>query len=100
MWPPRARAFLNENFVNLGRLRASGQWIEEDGTFTIDVPGEYVVLHDRGEARGMLDGTPYRGARELTPGAHRFIGEKNVCVLWAPAYRRGHSPFHLRDLDF
>jgi hypothetical protein len=38
----------------------------------------------------------------LNPGAHRFVhaGKKQVAVLWAPAFRRGHSPFHLRDLDF
>lgn len=101
MWPPRGRAFLNENFINMGRLRASGQWIAEDGTFTIAVPGEYVIVSERGETRGTLDGTPYAGARELTSGAHRFVGgEKKVAVLWAPAFRRGHSPFHLRDLEF
>lgn len=101
MWPARGRQFLSENFVNLGRLRASGQAIRDDGAFTIAVPGEYVIVSERGEARGgMLDGTPYRGARELGPGAHRYIGEKNVTVLWAPAFRRGHSPYHLRDLEF
>lgn len=100
MWPPRGRAFLSENFINMGRLRASGQWIAEDGSFTIAVPGEYVIVSERGEARGVLDGTPYRGARELGAGAHRFVGEKKVAVLWAPAFRRGHSPFHLRDLEF
>lgn len=100
MWPPRGRAFLNENFLNLGRLRASGQWIREDGSFTIAVPGEYVILNERGEARGVLDGTPYIGARELMAGTHQFIGDQRTAVLWAPAYRRGHSPFHLRDLDF
>jgi hypothetical protein len=100
MWPSRGRAFLNENFVNLGRLRASGQWLAEDGTFTIAVPGEYVIVSEHGEARGMLDGTPYTGARPLASGAHRFVGRKKVVALWAPAFRRGHSPFHLRDLDF
>jgi hypothetical protein len=103
MWPPLGRQFLSENFVNLGRLRASGQAIREDGTFTIAVPGEYVIVSERGEARGMLDGTPYQGARELGPGAHRFVrgaGEKDVTVLWAPAFRRGHSPYRLRDLEF
>ena len=100
MWPPRGRAFLNAHFINMGRLRASGQWIAKDGTFTIAVPGEYVIVGERGEVRGVLDGTSYRGARELGAGAHRFVGEKNVAVLWAPAFRRGHSPFHLRDLDF
>ena len=99
MWPPASRAWLSAHFVNLGRLRGAGQWVK-DGTFTIGVPGEYVVLDAEGEAHGTLDGTPYSGARRLAPGPHRFIGDKEVCVLWAPAWRRGHSPFHLRDLDF
>ncbi|HEX6083865.1 MAG TPA: glycosyltransferase family 39 protein [Thermoanaerobaculia bacterium] len=98
-WPPASRAWLSAHFVNLGRLRAAGNWVK-DGTFTIGVPGEYVVLDANGEARGLLDGTPYTGARVLAAGPHRFAGEKEVCVLWAPAWRRGHSPFHLRDLDF
>lgn len=100
MWPPAARAFLSDNFVNLGRLRAAGQWVKPDGTFTIAIPGEYVVLNGLGHARGALDGTPYTGARVLAAGAHRFVGEEGTCVVWAPAYRRGHSPFHLRDLEF
>jgi hypothetical protein len=101
MWPPRGRAFLNENFINLGRLRASGQWLQKDGTFTIAVPGEYVILSEHGQTPGILDGTLCTGPRELGAGAHRFVGrEKNVAVLWAPAFQRGHSPFHLRDLDF
>jgi len=99
MWPPRARAFLSANFLNMGRLRAAGQWIK-DGTFTIAIPGEYVIVVDRGEARGSLDGSPYVGARVLTAGTHRWDGEKDAAVMWAPAFRRGHSPFHLRDLEF
>ncbi|HYC88901.1 MAG TPA: glycosyltransferase family 39 protein [Thermoanaerobaculia bacterium] len=98
-WPPASRAWLSAHFVNLGRLRAAGQWVK-GGTFTIGVPGEYVVLDANGEARGTLDGTPYTGARVLAAGPHRWVGKEEVCVLWAPAWRRGHSPFHLRDLDF
>lgn len=100
MWPPAGRAFLSDNFINLGRLRAAGQWIQPDGTFTIAIPGEYVVLDERGVAPGMLDGTPHTSARVLAAGKHRFIGAPGACVVWAPAYRRGHSPFHLRDLEF
>jgi Dolichyl-phosphate-mannose-protein mannosyltransferase len=100
MWPPKARAFLSANFLNMGRLRAAGQWIQEDGSFTIAIPGEYVIVGPGGELRGVLDGTPYKGARQLAAGAHRFAGEKGAAVLWAPAFRRGHSPFHLRDLEF
>jgi hypothetical protein len=49
---------------------------------------------------GVLDGVPFAGGRELGVGGHRYVGEKKVAVLWAPAFRRGHSPFHLRDLEF
>jgi Dolichyl-phosphate-mannose-protein mannosyltransferase len=100
MWPPRGRAFLSENFVNLGRLRAAGQAVKEDGTFTIAVPGIYVIVSEHGEAHGTLDGTTYTGTRQLAAGAHRWTGEKKVVALWAPAFHRGHSPFHPRDLDF
>lgn len=101
-WPPRGRAFLSANFLNLGRLRAAGQKLQDDGSFSIAMPGEYVILDTNGELRGgALDGTPYRGARMLSAGAHRFTGApKEAAVLWAPAYRRGFSPFHLRDTEF
>jgi len=103
MWPPRARAFLSENFVNLGRLRAAGRWLGEDGSFTIAIPGRYVVLSEAGIARGVLDGASHSAARELAAGAHRFdraTPGQSLCVVWAPAFERGHSPFHLRDLEF
>ena len=102
-WPDRARTFMDANFINLGRLRASGQWLQPDGSFTIAIPGEYVILRKAGQAGGVLDGSPYRGARPLAAGVHRFRdargGERLAC-LWAPAFARGFSPFHLRDLDF
>ncbi len=93
MWPPRARAFLSDNFLNMGRLRTSGQWIKEDGTFTIAVPGEYVIVSERGAVSA---------AREYAAGSYRFERKtkETLAVMWAPAFRRGHSPFHLRDLDF
>jgi hypothetical protein len=41
--------------------------------------------------------------RPLAAGVHTFTaaleGERLAC-LWAPAFARGFSPFHLRDLDF
>jgi hypothetical protein len=101
MWPPEGRAFLSANFLDMGRLRASGQWLQPDGTFTIAVPGEYTIVSERGEARGTLDGTPFTSARELASGAHRYVGPpEKLAVVWAPAIRRGHSPFHLRDREF
>lgn len=103
MLPPRGRAWLREHFLDLGRLRAAGARVGGDGTFTIAIPGQYVVLDVRGHAPGILDGRLFTGPRVLTAGTHRFEratpGEPTA-VLWAPAFARGHSPFQLRDLEF
>jgi hypothetical protein len=102
--PPRGRDFLSRNFLDLGRLRASGQWIaEQGGAFSIGVPGRYIILTEKGPAAGSLDGRPIDGPRTLAAGPHHFQpadpGLRAAC-LWAPAYERGYSPFHLRDRDF
>jgi hypothetical protein len=102
-WPERARDFMIANYIDLGRLRASGQWLKSDGSFTIAVPGDYVILRKSGEAGGFLDGTPYHGPRLLTAGTHIFKGAhegERLACLWAPAFARGFSPFHRQDLDF
>jgi hypothetical protein len=39
-------------------------------------------------------------AQQLVAGPYRFGRRERAAVVWAPAIRRGHSPFHLRDLDF
>jgi hypothetical protein len=100
---PRTRRFLREQFMDMGRLRAAGSLIRDDGTFTIAVPGDYVVIDHQGQAAGALDGTPLTTPRSLAAGPHRFDratpGDR-VAVLWAPAFQRGFSPFHLRDRDF
>jgi hypothetical protein len=101
-WPPRSRALFSANFLDMGRLRASGQWIKPDGTFTIAMPGEYVVIGRNGLARGTVDGTSMTGSRPLQAGAHRFAppNDSHYAALWAPAFERGFSPFHLKDRDF
>ena len=99
----RTRRFLREQFLDMGRLRAAGSLIRDDGTFTIAVPGDYVVINHAGEAAGTLDGAGYTGPRSLAAGPHRFdraTSGDRVAVLWAPAFRRGFSPFQLRDRDF
>ncbi len=92
MFPPRANTFVHEYFLDMGRLRAAGQFVREDDTFTIVVPGPYVPVNARG---------PVAPARELGAGTHRFPrnGEP-VAMVWAPAIARGYSPFHLRDREF
>jgi hypothetical protein len=77
--------------------------LQPDGSFRIAIPGEYVILRKDGQAGGILDGTPYRGARPLAAGMHKFTAARTgerLAFLWAPAFARGFSPFHLRDLDF
>lgn len=99
-WPPDGRAFLRANFLDMGRIRAAGQFIKPDGTFTIAVPGPYVVVSRFGRAAGLLDGTP-ANVRELAAGVHRFEGDdEHHAVVWAPAFERGLSPFHLQDREF
>ena len=103
LWPDRARKFLNDYFVDLGRLRAAGDWVDPDGTFSIVVPGRYIALNDKGPVTGMLDGSPYATPRDLAAGDHKFFAStpnQRVVVLWAPAFERGFSPFHLQDRNF
>jgi MFS family permease len=102
-WPPRGGAFLATNFLDMGRLRTAGQWIKEDGSFSIAVPGEYVILTEEGHAQGTLDSLPYSGPRLLGSGGHTFVTaepKQRMACVWAPAFQRGHSPFHLRDREF
>ena len=104
-WPARGRVFLHENFLDMGRLRAAGKWLKPQPRerFTIAIPGTYVVVDKKGQVRGVLDGTPYDGPRYLPAGVHRFDAAgppETMACLWAPAFQRGFSPFHLQDRDF
>jgi len=90
-WPPRARAFLAANFLDLGRLRAAGQWIKADGSFTIAIPGEYVIVSRDGVVRPKA---------VLAAGTYRVNSGPRMAVVWAPAIERGLSPFRLQDRDF
>jgi hypothetical protein len=101
-WPPRARAFMNANYLDMGRIRASGQWLAHDGRFTIAVPGDYVVIDAHGIAAGTIDRAPQRTGRALDAGVHQFtsVHPERLAVMWAPAFARGYSPFHLRDREF
>src|SRR5438477_2863514 len=92
-WPARARTFLDANFLDAGRLRASGQWVHDDGKLSIVIDGDYVIIDKNGQASGTLDGSPYTGGRHLGIGEHRFFNARGerVAVFWAPAFERGFS---------
>jgi Dolichyl-phosphate-mannose-protein mannosyltransferase len=90
-WPPQARAFLRANFLDLGRLRAAGQWIKADGSFTIAIPGDYVIVSRDGVVRPKA---------AFAAGTYRVNSGQRLAVVWAPAIERGLSPFRLQDRDF
>lgn len=99
-WPAAGRAFLARNYISVGIWRVLGFRLTRpaDGEtcdFDIAIPERYAILCQTGAARGMLDGTPYTGARVLSAGHHRYRatnGELPAVVIWAPALERGFVP--------
>ncbi len=101
-FPRRGRAFLNANFVSVGRLRVAGRLLGRPPragaplSFAVGVPGEYTVVTPAGPAAGALDGTGAAGPRFLAAGTHEFRLEgapRPLAVVWAQAIARGFSPF-------
>ena len=102
-FPPRARAFLEDRYVVVGAWRVSGSFLPPaaDGAdrprpFEIAIPARYAVTGAEGPARGMLDGAPCDGPRDLVPGRHEYRpaeGEGPIAVIWAQAAERGFTPF-------
>jgi len=104
-FPPRARRFLEDNYVVVGAWRVAGVVLPRDIggaatrgalSFDIVVPARYAVVAESGAAQGTLDGSPYDGSRDLAPGRHEFeptSGSGRVAVIWAKAAERGFTPF-------
>jgi len=100
-FPPRARRFLEENYVVVGAWRVAGRMLERGtgaGPFEFDlaIEARYAIVDARGPAGGILDGRPYDGPRELLPGRHAFVPEEGTgpfAVVWSQAIERGFSPF-------
>jgi hypothetical protein len=101
-FPPVARRFLNDHFVQIGALRVlgadlSGHPHNGPGARAFDViyPERFSVIADGAPARGKLDGVRYRGPRWLLPGSHDYRprpGERSVDVIWEGAVARGLVP--------
>ena len=102
-FPPRARRFLQENYVVVGVLRVAGRILDRPPDdpagpipFDVAIPARYAVVSARGDVRGTLDGRPYDGPREMDPGRHVFVPASDanpLAVIWAQAVERGFSPF-------
>ncbi len=101
--PPRARAFVEANYLPVGAVRVLGVMLPaaasdgpEPRAFALQIPQRYALASATGPARGWLDGTPYAGPRVLARGRHTYRpqdDEGTVALLWADAVERGASPF-------
>jgi hypothetical protein len=116
--PPRGKAFLNANFLPVGRVRVCGKWLsppaaaEPPGAappgsvkpssaatpairFLVAVPARYTILTPGGPARGRLDGVELVEPRRLTAGPHLFElrSPPPLALIWARAAEQGFSPF-------
>jgi hypothetical protein len=116
--PPRGKAFLNANFLPVGRVRVCGKWLAAPAAseprsaappgsvqpssaappairFLVTVPGRYTILTPDGPARGRLDGVELVEPRRLAAGSHLFEPRSPppLALIWARAAERGFSPF-------
>lgn len=100
--PPRTKQFLNDSYVNVGRVRVIGRRVTVPAgggviRFEVGVPGRYVVVSPRGLVpQARVDGVVVASGRRLEPGGHQLdpAGEAGpLAVVWSRAVERGFSPF-------
>jgi hypothetical protein len=102
-FPDRARAYLEQNYLPVGRLRVAGRVLDASQRdpageipFDVAIPARYALIGQSETPAGVLDGTPYDGARFLDAGPHGYApgpGDARIAVIWAQAAERGFSPF-------
>jgi hypothetical protein len=99
----------DRQFVSWQGLWVAGGFLkrsEEDPKrfdFNVVIPAPYEIIAREGGVSGMLDGTPYTGARFLAPGKHSFVqtsNESTLAFLWAQAVDRHFLPVdHIDNPD-
>jgi hypothetical protein len=102
-YPDRTTSFIHANYLRFAWLDVAGKRLapapggaRAPRAFSIELPLRYALVTPVSPARGMLDGTPCTGPRELARGGHVYTpapGEEGVMVVWAPALERGLKPF-------
>jgi hypothetical protein len=97
--PPRAAAFLDSQYVDVGHVRVLGQRLNSTGngpiTFHVAIPERFTILTAGKPAGGWLDGMPVAGPRFLAAGPHVYAprgGERNLAAVWSRAVDSGYSP--------
>ena len=96
------RLFIMENYLNVSQVRVAGRMLSKDQTapdmsipFRVEIPARYVLWAEGKPVRGILDGQPYDGARDLVPGPHTFRPEgvyRRLALFWERAAEAGYAP--------
>jgi hypothetical protein len=106
--PPRAEAFLDDNYVSVGTLRVAGKQLPPAAdaagsiAFEVWIAARYVIVGAQGPARGTLDGRTCDGPRQLEAGRHEYrpaADESGLTLVWAQAIERGFSPIAIRPQE-
>ncbi len=100
--PPETRRFVKRNYLAVtSNLRVAGKPLKalsESGhryDFVVTIPASYKIISREKPVSGTLDGIPYRGARFLGAGLHRFestVNADDLILLWAQAADRHFIP--------
>ena len=94
-FPDRSRVYLEQNYLPVGRLRVAGTLLNASERnpageipFDVAIPARYALIGQSETPAGVLDGTPYEGARFLDAGPHGYApgpGDVRIAVIWAQA---------------
>jgi hypothetical protein len=78
-----------------GKQLSRGQRASGPIIFDIHIAVRYGIVSSAGTAKGLLDGLPYDGPRDMTEGRHTYepaAGERELVLVWAQALERGFRP--------
>jgi len=96
--PPRAHAFLNQNYLPIGdRVAVAGRRLASVPAatavaFDLGVDAPYAAITDHGVFQGSIDGLAYDGPRMLAAGRHLLVSaraEPHIVLLWSRALAHG-----------
>jgi hypothetical protein len=102
-FPLETRRFVKRNYLVVTKnLRVAGQELRPSSTnpvryeFEVIIPAAYEIISPTEIVSGVLDGSPYNGARFLATGRHAFESTspcRDLVVLWEQAAARHFTPF-------
>ncbi|MBV9392566.1 MAG: hypothetical protein JOY96_11815 [Verrucomicrobia bacterium] len=96
---------MSRNYISVGAVSVLGRKLpfkNDHLDFKIDVPQQYSIITDRGQASGILDGVAMNGGRYLSAGLHRLMLDSpanSVAIIWSRAADKGFSPFRSEKLN-